>query len=72
LQFFIDVEDTQRRILAQEDTDGDNQITVSDRGPKVLSLGTAFSSGHNKYEIRGTYALANLLQGAFVRLANDI
>lgn len=56
------MEDTQRRILAQEDTDGDCQITISDSGPKVLPLGSMDSGGFNKYEVRGTYALANLLQ----------
>ncbi|KAJ3183916.1 alpha,alpha-trehalase nth1 [Geranomyces variabilis] len=61
-KFLIDVEETQRMILAQEDTDGDFQITVQDSGPKTFQLGTANSSGYRKYEIRGTYMLSNLLQ----------
>ncbi|KAI8823411.1 trehalase-domain-containing protein [Fimicolochytrium jonesii] len=61
-KFLIDVEETQRLILAQEDTDGDFQITVQDSGPKTFQLGTANSSGYRKYEIRGTYMLSNLLQ----------
>ncbi|KAJ3024167.1 alpha,alpha-trehalase nth1 [Thoreauomyces humboldtii] len=61
-KFLIDVEETQRMILAQEDTDGDFQITVQDSGPKSFQLGTANSSGYRKYEIRGTYMLSNLLQ----------
>ncbi|TPX64350.1 alpha,alpha-trehalase [Spizellomyces sp. 'palustris'] len=61
-KFLIDVEETQRLILAQEDTDGDFQITVQDTGPKSFHLGTANSSGFRKYEIRGTYMLSNLLQ----------
>ncbi|KAI0244708.1 alpha,alpha-trehalase nth1 [Massospora cicadina] len=62
LQFLIDVEETARLILAQEDTDGDFQITVNDSGPKVLKVGTANSGGYNKHDIRGTYMLSNLLQ----------
>lgn len=33
-------------------------LTIS----QVLSLGTANSNGYNRHDIRGTYALANLLQ----------
>ncbi|KAG0231811.1 alpha,alpha-trehalase nth1 [Actinomortierella wolfii] len=61
-RFLIDVEETQRLILEQEDTDGDFQITINDVGPKVITLGTADSAGFNKYDIRGTYMLSNLLQ----------
>ncbi|KAF9318309.1 alpha,alpha-trehalase nth1 [Podila horticola] len=61
-RFLIDVDETQRLILEQEDTDGDFQITVNDMGPKVITLGTADSAGFNKYDIRGTYMLSNLLQ----------
>ncbi|KAF9575463.1 alpha,alpha-trehalase nth1 [Mortierella alpina] len=61
-RFLIDVEETQRLVLEQEDTDGDFQITVNDIGPKVITLGTADSAGFNKYDIRGTYMLSNLLQ----------
>ncbi|ORY98383.1 trehalase-domain-containing protein [Lobosporangium transversale] len=61
-RFLIDVEETQRLILEQEDTDGDFQITVNDMGPKVITLGTADSAGFNKYDVRGTYMLSNLLQ----------
>lgn len=58
----IDVQTTQRKILTQEDTDGDFQITTSDGGPKMYPIGTFGSRGFKKHEIRGTYALANLLQ----------
>ncbi|KAI7867253.1 trehalase-domain-containing protein [Spinellus fusiger] len=61
-RFLIDVEETQRKILQQEDTDGDFQITINDLGPKTLALGTADSGGYKKYDIRGTYMLSNLLQ----------
>ena len=38
------------------------QITIEDLGPKVLSLGTAASNGFNRFDVRGTYLLSNLLQ----------
>ncbi|KAI8367661.1 trehalase-domain-containing protein [Radiomyces spectabilis] len=61
-QFLLNVEEAQREILAQEDTDNDFQITVNDEGPKVFTLGTADSGGYKKFEVRGTYMLSNLLQ----------
>ncbi|RKP24335.1 neutral trehalase [Syncephalis pseudoplumigaleata] len=61
-KFLIDVEETKRLILEQEDTDGDLQITVNDAGPKVIGVGTADSGGYRKFDIRGTYMLSNLLQ----------
>ncbi|KAL5612189.1 hypothetical protein BROUX41_000271 [Berkeleyomyces rouxiae] len=61
-KFAIDVESTLQNLRDQEDTDGNMQITIEDNGPKVISLRTAASAGHNRYEIRGTYALSNLLQ----------
>ncbi|KAJ1567771.1 alpha,alpha-trehalase nth1 [Cladochytrium tenue] len=61
-KFVINVEETQRQILEQEDTDGDCQITVQDGGPKIFKVGTANSNGFHKFEIRGTYMLSNLLQ----------
>ncbi|KAI8391320.1 trehalase-domain-containing protein [Radiomyces spectabilis] len=68
-KFLIDVEETQRKILEQEDTDGDFQITINDLGPKTMALGTADSGGYRKIDIRGTYMLSNLLQE--LALAND-
>jgi alpha,alpha-trehalase len=61
-KIILNVEDVQGRILSQEDTDGDMKITVTDDGPKLLTVGTLSSHGHNKVELRGHYALANLLQ----------
>ncbi|CAG8526095.1 6289_t:CDS:2, partial [Acaulospora morrowiae] len=61
-KFIIDVEETKRILLEQEDTNGDSQITIQDLGPKTLTVGTASSGGHRKFEIRGTYMLSNLLQ----------
>jgi len=69
LKFLIDVEETQRRLLAQEDTDGDFQISISDEGSKVFPLGTASSGGYRTKQIRGTYELSNLLQE--LALASD-
>ncbi|KAF5391655.1 hypothetical protein D9757_002488 [Collybiopsis confluens] len=61
-RFLIDVEETIRLVLEQEDTDGDFQISVTDAGPKVMALGTATSNGFKTFDIRGTYMLSNLLQ----------
>ena len=61
-RFIIDVEETMRLVLEQEDTDGNFQISITDSGPKVLSLGTATSNGYKGVDIRGTYMLSNLLQ----------
>lgn len=41
-------------LLQQEDTDGDKRITIHDKGPKCYNL--------DGLEIKGTYALSNLLQ----------
>jgi len=61
-RFLIDVEETIRVVLEQEDTDGDFQISVTDAGPKMMALGTATSNGFKTFDIRGTYMLSNLLQ----------
>ncbi|KAI8093215.1 trehalase-domain-containing protein [Halteromyces radiatus] len=68
-KFLIDVKETQRILVEQEDTDGDFQITVNDLGPKSFAVGTADSGGFRKFEIRGTYMLSNLLQE--LALADD-
>ena len=41
-------------LLQQEDTDGDKRITIHDKGPKNYNL--------DGLEVKGTYALSNLLQ----------
>ncbi|KAJ5770008.1 uncharacterized protein N7511_002059 [Penicillium nucicola] len=61
-KFLINVEETLEALLKQEDTDSNMQITIEDLGPKVLSVGTAASSGYNRVDVRGTYMLSNLLQ----------
>ncbi|KAJ5898899.1 Neutral trehalase [Penicillium taxi] len=61
-KFLIEVDDTLETLLKQEDTDSNMQITIEDLGPKVLSVGTAGSSGFNRVDVRGTYMLSNLLQ----------
>ncbi|PWN41816.1 trehalase-domain-containing protein [Ceraceosorus guamensis] len=61
-RFIVDVEETMRLVLEQEDTDGNFQISITDSGPKVLTLGTATSNGYKGVDIRGTYMLSNLLQ----------
>ncbi|KAK9478332.1 trehalase-domain-containing protein [Lipomyces japonicus] len=61
-KFLVDVNNTLQALLESEDTDGNMQITIEDLGPKVLQLGTANSNGYNKFDVRGTYMLSNLLQ----------
>lgn len=61
-RFLIDVETTLENLKKQEDTDGNMQITIEDNGPKVFTLRTASSNGHNRFDIRGTYMLSNLMQ----------
>ncbi|ODQ50307.1 trehalase [Saitoella complicata NRRL Y-17804] len=61
-KFLIEVEPTLKALLESEDSDGNMQITIEDAGPKVFTLGTANSGGHNRFDIRGTYMLSNLLQ----------
>lgn len=51
-RFLIDVEETIRVVLEQEDTDGDFQISVTDAGPKLMALGTATSNGFKSFDIR--------------------
>lgn len=61
--FFIeDVNKTLEDLLKREDTDSNYQITIEDKGSKVLKLGTASSEGYKFVNIRGTYMLSNLLQ----------
>jgi len=57
-RFLIDVEETIRLVLEQEDTDGDFQISITDAGPKILSLGTATSNGFKSFDIRVRSILA--------------
>lgn len=61
-RFLVDVEETMRIVLEQEDTDANFQISIYDSGPKLISLGTASSNQHKSFDIRGTYMLSNLLQ----------
>ncbi|KAH3914979.1 trehalase [Parastagonospora nodorum] len=61
-RFLIQVDETLQTLLSREDLDENYQITIDDKGPKVLSLGTLASNAHNKFDVRGTYMLSNLLQ----------
>ena len=51
-RFLIDVEETMRIVLEQEDTDDNFQISIYDSGPKLLALGTASSNAHKTFDIR--------------------
>ncbi|RYP78865.1 hypothetical protein DL771_000250 [Monosporascus sp. 5C6A] len=65
-QFLVDVDHTLESLQEQEDTDRNMQITIEDAGPKVISLRTAASDGYNRFDIRGTYMLSNLLQELYM------
>ncbi len=61
----VDVLENVRRLIDEEDTDGDRKITVDDhfikdqRGDKKFWL---LDQNQHRYEIVGTYYLSNLLQ----------
>ena len=56
------MDSTLNSLLSREDTDHNVQITIDDRGPKVISLGTVKSHGQKHVDVRGNYMLSNLLQ----------
>ena len=51
-RFLVNVDDTLAVVLEQEDTDRNAQISITDAGPKLFSLGTASSNGYNAFDIR--------------------
>ena len=51
-RFLIDVEETIRVVLEQEDADGDFQVSITDAGPKMMALGTTTSNGFKTFDIR--------------------
>lgn len=60
--YLVDVDKTRRRILRHEDTDGDEQVTIEDRGPKHIQLPVHNSAGYRRRSIRGNYMVSSLLQ----------
>ena len=54
----IDVEYNFKNLLMDEDTDGDNKITIEDQGDKLFKI-EAISG--KTYNIEGTYYLSNVL-----------
>lgn len=65
-RFLIDVEETIRVVLEQEDTDGDFQISVTDAGPKLMALGTATSNGFKSFDIRVRLSLHFILTSQYM------
>ena len=57
--FYLNIADTLKRLLEQEDIDGDKKITIEDNGPKSFKL---VSKNGQNYNVKGTYHLSNLLQ----------
>ena len=60
-RFLVDVEETIRVVHEQEDTDGDFQISITDAGPKTMSLGTATRNEFKTFDIQVHGMLAFLL-----------
>ena len=62
-EFFVNVGKTKNRILRQEDTDGDERVTIEDKGPKQIDLPSHHTSaGYFRHPIKGNYMISNLLQ----------
>jgi alpha,alpha-trehalase len=57
--FYLEIENTLKALLTQEDTDKDKKITKEDEGSKNFSV---VSKEGQPYEIKGTYFLSNFLQ----------
>ena len=57
--FHLQIETTLKALIEQEDTDGDKKITIEDKGPKAFEI---VATSGNKYLVKGTYHLSNLLQ----------
>jgi hypothetical protein len=58
-RFIVDVDETLRIVLHQEDTDGDFQISITDSGPKIVTLGTASSNGVKTFDVRVRFIFCN-------------
>jgi alpha,alpha-trehalase len=62
----ITIEDSGPKVnLKQEQEQLRQQILIFEQ---VLSLGTAASNGYNRFDVRGTYMLSNLLQELYLAL----
>ncbi|WGH76098.1 trehalase family glycosidase [Tenacibaculum tangerinum] len=57
--FSLNIDHILQKLLQQEDTDGDKKITIEDKGSKAFEI---VSVTGEKYMVKGTYHLSNLLQ----------
>jgi alpha,alpha-trehalase len=69
MKFNLDINQTIKKLLSQEDTDGDKKITIDDKGPKSFLLDD--NDGNSKI-IEGTYYLSNLLQELALAQKNNL
>lgn len=60
--FLVNVSKTRSRILRHEDTDGDERVTIEDKGPKHVKLRSYNSGGYLRRSVRGNYQVSSLLQ----------
>jgi len=56
----INLKETLKNLLQQEDTDGDKKITIEDKGPKKFIIKDSLNA--ESFIVKGTYQLSNLLQ----------
>lgn len=56
------VDEAIKKLLKWEDTDGNFQVTIDDRGSKAYPVQTARSAGFRKDWVYGNYAISNMLQ----------
>ncbi|WP_299549831.1 alpha,alpha-trehalase [Seonamhaeicola sp.] len=59
MEFELDIKNTVKSLLKQEDTDNDKKITIEDKGPKEFTIDSTLGV---QYVLKGTYYLSNLLQ----------
>ncbi|MFK5889156.1 MAG: alpha,alpha-trehalase [Flavobacteriaceae bacterium] len=69
MQLKLNVQQTLKALLTQEDTDGDKKITIEDKGPKKFKLTDVKTQ--QEFDVEGTYALSNLLQELVLALEQN-
>jgi len=60
MQLKVNLNETLKKLLSQEDTDNDLKITIEDKGPKKFTLSDIDTL--KEFKVTGTYQLSNLLQ----------
>ena len=71
-KFLVDVEETMRLVLEQEDTDNKAQIHITDSGPKVFALGTVGSNGYRTVDVSRATSVAIQAHLRLIRQAGNL